>query len=380
MKGAVLISAVVLISVLALWSSQRDSGTGAELPAAVVPAETLPAFRQPGATATIELDIPVSAEEEQAGNELDCTPKLNPDQIRLATERLEREVGLAEKTLQETNISEYQLAAILLNRWDDPPLVMDLLQQSAAEQINDPIVVWTALIICGQRPALNCDLRALEETAIDADSDNGAMWVHIAGLRLTVDDDEGATDALRHAISAPRFDSYYAEQIMLVERGLAVGSNLSFSERMFLAWGTASVIPMGLDSLTARCKSGTDGVWPELCEQLGTRMTTDSGNTQTKMVGMDLRKIALANQSDEEGLTVLARERAELRQAMGSIDENQQMVNLMMNDELVLRNYFENLEVYGEGEARRRIFAEMQRLRKLPEYDQCNFVSFGIDS
>jgi len=44
-----------------------------------------------------------------------------------------------------------------------------------------------------------------------------------------------------------------------------------------------------------------------------------------------------------------------------------------------LRNYLENLEVYGEGEARRRIFAEMQRLKNSPEYDQCNFAGFGID-
>ena len=146
-----------------------------------------------------------------------------------------------------------------------------------------------------------------------------------------------------------------------------------------MALGTASVTPIALNSLTTRCKSGTAGVWPELCEQLGSRMTTDSGNTLTKMIGMDLRKIAMTNQGDEKGLAILARERDALRQSMGSIEDNQQMLNLMMNDELVLRYYLENLEVYGEREARRRIFAEMQRLKNSPEYDQCNFASFGID-
>ncbi len=374
MKRAILIGFVALVAVLLVWFWQRDNSVDVEPPAAM-----LPAHRESGATVMMEHDQPVLAEEEYAESEQDCAPKLNPDQVKLASERLEREVELAEKTLRETNISEYQLAAVLLNRWDDPPLAMDLLQHSAAEQLNDPILVWTALITCGQRPALNCDLGALEETAIDADSDNGAMWVQIAGMRLSEDDEAGATDALRRAISAPRFDSYYDEQIMLVERGLAVGSNLSFSERVFMALGTASVTPIALDSLTARCKSETAGVWPELCEQLGSRMTTDSGNTLTKMIGMNLRKIAMTNQGDEKGLTALARERDALRQSMGSIENNQQIVNLMMNDELVLRNYLENLEVYGEGEARRRIFAEMQRLRNLPEYDQCNFASFGID-
>lgn len=374
MKRPILVGFVALFGVLVVWFWQRDNSVDVELLAA-----TLPVHLGSGATATLVQEPEVFAEEEYAEHEQDCAPKMNPEQIRLATERLEREVELAKQVLQDTDNSEYQLAAVLLNAWDDPPLAMNLLQQSVAQQLNDPVLVWTALIICGQRPALNCDLGALEETAIDADSDNGAMWVQVAGLRLSAGDDEGAVDALRQAISAPRFDSYYDEQIMLVERGLAVSSNLSYSERVFSALGTASVIPIALDSLTARCKSGTAGVWPELCEQLGSRMTTDSGNTLTKMIGMELRKIALTNQSDQKGLTDLARERDALRQSRGSIEKNNEMLNLMMNDELVLRNYLENLEVYGEGEALQRIFAEMQRLKNSPEYDQCNFASFGTD-
>lgn len=100
-----------MIGVSALWFSQRDGGIDVELPAAALPAETLPAYRESGAAAAIEFETPASAEEGQAENEQDCAPKQNPDQIRLAIERLEREVGLAERTLQETNISEYLLAA-----------------------------------------------------------------------------------------------------------------------------------------------------------------------------------------------------------------------------------------------------------------------------
>lgn len=374
MKWAILIGLVALVGVLLVWSLQRDNSVDVEPPAA-----TLPAHQGSAATATLEREPGVFAEEEYAQHEQDCAPKMNPEQIRLATQRLERELELADQVLLDTNNSEYQLAAVLLNRWDDPPLAMNLLQELTAERLNDPVLVWAALIICGQRPALNCDLGALEETAIDADGDNGAMWVQVAALRLSTDDEEGAIDALRRAISAPIFDNYYDEQILLVERGLAVGSNLSYSERVFLALGTASVTPIALNSLTARCKSGVAGVWPELCDQLGFRMTTDGDNLLTKMLGVDLRKIALTNQGDEKGLADLARERDALSQSLGSIEENQQILNLMMNDELVLRNYLENLEVYGEGEARRRIFAEMQRLKNSPEYDQCNFAGFGID-
>lgn len=374
MKRAVLMGAVVIIGVLALWFSQRDNGIdiGIELPAVAFPVDR-------ESSATVEPEEPVLGEEEHAERMQGCAEPLDPDQTKLAGERLEREVELAQGVLQQTNSSEYLLAAALLNGWKDPRLAMDLLQRSAADHLNDPILIWTALVICGQRPGLDCDFGELEETAIDVDADNGAMWVQIAGLRLGSDDEEGAIDALRHAISAPRFDSYYDEQIMLVERGLAVGSNLSFSERALMAWGTASVTPIGLGSLTARCKSGADGVWSELCEQLGSRMTTDSGNSLTKMIGMDLRQIVLTNQLDEKGLTAIARERDALRQSMGSIEQNEQMINLMMNDELVLRNYLENLEVYGEDAARQSFFAEMQRLKNSPEYDQCNFVSFGTD-
>jgi hypothetical protein len=275
--------------------------------------------------------------------------------------------------LQASGDAEHLLAAALLSRYSDPLLALELLDQSVELSSNAPLSAWTAFVICGQRPNLNCNLAEREATAIAVDSKNGAMWVQIAALRLEKGRDAAAIDAMRRAVAAPDYSSFYAEQIMHVERGLASATNLGLADRFVLGVSFASVSPFAMNTLTSQCESEQTGVWPELCEQLGRRMATDAKDIMNKSLGLSLQKLAMTNLGDTEGLLAVQQQQQDLRRILGTVESNRVTMNLLGNDERVLRDYMSNLEVFGETVAMDRLSAEAARLKELPDYDQCNF-------
>jgi hypothetical protein len=275
--------------------------------------------------------------------------------------------------LQASGDAEHLLSAALLSRYSDPLLALELLDQSVELSSNAPLSAWTAFVICGQRPNLNCNLAEREATAIAVDSKNGAMWVQIAALRLEKGRDAAAIDAMRRAVAAPDYSSFYAEQIMHVERGLASATNLGLADRFMLGVSFASVSPFAMNTLTSQCESEQTGVWPELCEQLGRRMATDAKDIMNRSLGLSLQKLAMTNLGDAEGLLAVQQQQQDLRRLLGTVESNRVTMNLLGNDERVLRDYMSNLEVFGETVAMDRLSAEAARLKELPDYDQCNF-------
>jgi len=275
--------------------------------------------------------------------------------------------------LRASGNAEHLLAAALLSRYSDPRLALELLDQSVELSSNAPLSAWSAFVICGQRPNVNCDLASRELTAIRHDSRNGAMWVQIAALRLEKGRQFEAIEAMRQAIAAPDYNSFHADQIMHVERGLASATNLGLADRFVLGVSFASVSPFAMNTLTSQCESEQTGVWPELCEQLGRRMATDAKDIMNKSLGLSLQTLAMTNLGDAEGLLAVQQQQQDLRRLLGTVESNRVTMNLLGNDERVLRDYMSNLEVFGETVAMDRLSAEAARLKELPDYDQCNF-------
>lgn len=304
-------------------------------------------------------------------DDIDC-----PDDLaRIVRTNQEQKVHIesAAISLLASGDPEHHLAAALLNRWSDPQAALAQLEKSTALESNSPLSAWTALIICGQRSQLACDFEALERAAIRVDSENGAMWMQLVGRRLEYNNDEQAIEAMRQAISAPEFDSYYFEQIMLIERALAATSELSLAERVFSGIGFAAATPMAMNTLIKKCDDEKTGVWLELCAQLGERMFVDGPDMMTQALGTDLQGLALANRGDLQGLQELELKKAEMHGIMGSAESNAEWFNLATNDETVLHEYLQNMDVFGEAPAMKWLSSEAERLRALPGYDQCNF-------
>ena len=355
------------VAVLVLWATYLD-----------VPFE-LPAE-------TLATDIPLQEPLEQAGtlgqpvedsrpadNVERCRPSEASRSLVPSKQELEEMESSAVSILRASNDPESLLAAAALSRWRDPPMALELLDQSMRHSSVVPLSAWTAFIICGQRTTLSCDFEKLEEDAIKADNRNGAMWVQVAASRIDSGRLDGAVEAMRQAIAAPDYDSFYSEQVLLIDRALASTTNLSHIERVFRAGMYSSVSPMSFRSLRAQCESEKTGVWPELCEQLGDRMSSDADDIMNQALGMELQELALQNIGDEAGLRELKRSKDSLVMPFGTVETATPLMSLLANDASVLSNYMTNLEIYGEVEAWQRLSEEAERLKGLSEYDQCNF-------
>ncbi len=365
---AVAISAA-LVAALLLWlflrTDDRDSPVE-PTEVSIVAAEQEAVVRRAQSAADSEEGVS-NAE----SNDIDCPD--NSGRFLRTNEEQKRLVESATSSLLASGDPEHLLAAALMRRWSDPQAALAQLEKLVALESNSPLSAWTALIICGQRAQLACDFGALEQEAIRADSKNGAMWVQLVGLRLEDSNDEQAIEAMRQAISAPKFDSYYFEQIMMIERALAATSDLSLAERVITGIGFAAATPMGMNALARKCDDEQTGVWLELCDQLGERMRVDGSDIMTQMLGSAVQGHALANRGDSRGLQELELKKTEIRRTMGSAASNAEWFNLMTNDERVLREYLQNMDVFGEAAAMKRLSSEAERLRALSGYDQCNF-------
>lgn len=279
----------------------------------------------------------------------------------------------AVSVLRSSSDPEHLFAAALLSRWRDPPLALELLDRSIGESSVAPLSAWSAFIICGQRPNLGCDFANLEADAIRVDGRNGAMWVQVAASRLESGRKEEAVEAMRQAIAAPSYMSFHAEQILVVERALASATDLSLADRFARGSTHAAAAPTNFRSIMTQCEAEKEGVWQELCEQLGRRMATDADDVLNRALGLSLQKSALGNSNDGHSRVQLRQQRERLSEVIGTVESTTPLLNLLIHDENILRDYLSNLEVYGELEAWERLSSEAERLRSQPGYDQCNF-------
>jgi len=129
--------------------------------------------------------------------------------------------------------------------------------------------------------------------------------------------------------------------------------------------------------ITKHCEvvSESDGVWLELCDRLGAKMSADGRILLDQAIGRALQKIAAGRSGDEEWLEAATTDHEGFKAHYQSLIADRTVQALIENDEAQLRQYIENFATYGELEAQRKLQAEARRLRHDPDYDQCNFVS-----
>lgn len=367
--------AVLLIVFVAIWLSRPSR----EAPAGVTSPAAKPAASAAGDVATVagqnvadEATSSVDSPESDVVVE-ECPPPLTPEQVDARNARLQAELATGSEILASTDDSEHQLAAAMLKFREETPRAMAMLKRAAVLDPANKLVAPAVLMLCSQRNVSGCAPELLEEMALDADPENGHTWLQIGISRLIHNDNEAAVEAFRNAIAKPQFDSYYYEQFALLERGWASSTNLSLPDRVIAAMGVVAAMPMPINVLMNKCKDETSGVWPELCEQVGRRMTVEGRDLISQGIGMALQEAALENLDDQEGLARVKRENAAVRAVLIDLERADSMYNMLLNDSRLLQNYLENFGSYGEVEAMRRAQAEYLRLKGSPDYNQCNF-------
>lgn len=329
--------------------------------------------------ASVPLDTDVTSIDEVVVK-ADCPVGPVPEDVPLNEVEVMAQIRATAARLSTSRDAETLLAAALMSGFESSERQLALLEQAAGSSPTHPLIAWNRLRICREGKDVTCDFPAVEASAIRVDGDNGAVWMQIAMLRLDKGDQDAAAEAVRHAITAPRFDHYFIDHALLFERALSTLGGSSYTERVISGIGYSAAMLVGYYGITEHCggASQSDSVWIELCDQLGAKMLADSKDLLDQSLGTSLRKIA-ARQSgnDEQYAKALARE-AEFKRRYLSFTASRDAHVLLENDEAALRRYIENFSIYGERVALTRLRTEAERLKNSPDYDQCNFVSRGL--
>ena len=363
--------AVIGVSLVLVNRQQTREQTripDADTETVVIPGDDFPQAFSSVPQIHADVDVAVDASK-------DCSQKQS-EIVAIESEEQHKARALAVAAeLANSDDADYLLAAALLVQFGEPDAPLELLRRASKIAPRHPLVAWSLLAMCRDRKGARCDLEALEANAIEVDGSNGAVWMEIAMLRLAEAQPVAASDAVRRAIAAPRFDSYFIDHALVFERALSTNGDRSYRDRIFAGIGYSAALVISYGAITKHCRAvDAGGVWLELCDQLGEKMMTDGRALMDQAIGSALRKIAAERSGDEEWRQRATAEYEAFREHYQSFMASGAMQTLLENDEAVLRNYVENFVTYGELEAQMRLKDDANRLQDDPTYDQCNFV------
>ena len=321
---------------------------------------------------------PVAPTNSESEVSKDCQPTKSVIVASESDERRKARALLLASELESSDDADYLMAAALLRQiWEtDAPL--ELLVRAGKIAPRHPLVAWNLFTMCHDQHVANCNPGAVEAHLVEVDGGNGAVWLEIGMRRLAQNDQPAAVEAVKRAIVAPRFDVYFVDHVVLMERALANRADKPYRDRMFEAMGYGAAWTAVSDyGIVQHCNAldTGDGVWLELCDRLGQKMFADGRTILDKLIGLALQKIAASQSGDQDWIEKSITDFEAFRAQVKKVVEEPTMQALLWNDESVLAQYVENFSTYGEFEAQLRLREEAQRLREDPDYDQCNFVS-----
>lgn len=384
----VVIVAAIALSVLAVVWILRPPVVVEKVATAVSEAEILPKSSSPSSGDFPTNVFPTNvfpSPASQTSKEEDATSCLRPKSAPLTDEQQEqkmREFEALARQLASTNDAEHVIAAAFLSAGSPPSVVLERLQLAAKLAPNNPIVPWHQLRVCGENADLKCDFDAIRTHALTVDGDNGALLLEFALRKLVNGDVKGAEDLLRRVVVAPRFDNYFIDIAMLIERGLASRGDQSYVERVTSGMGFAATLGLPYGTITKHCSAVADPAdeWVSLCFRLGEKMLAHGTSIIDQAIGTGLMKIAVKQSSNPEEARAAGQFEQDFKQYYQGLILDQSVWAVTENDEHVLRQYVENFATHGELLALERLSTEVARLKMLPDYDPCNFVSPSFPS
>lgn len=275
--------------------------------------------------------------------------------------------------LSESQDSGYRLMAALY--WPDRGREAEFLALNTILEADpeNRLIVWHLLTSCSRFPEFSqCTDDTIENRSINVDGSNGQLWARIAGFRIGRGDMSGALDALRNATAAPRFSDYKTEHIELFGRGLAAVGNAPYRGRVIQAIGMQAALASNEYEVVMACKKMAveSAVWLTQCLRLGERLERDGRSVSAVVAGQGLQKTMHSISGDSEQAALLEERRGLTREFLENGLSKDSGI-LLSRDEQALANYISELATYGELRALQSLKNEVERLKKLPDYNPC---------
>lgn len=327
------------------------------------------------ATATLRGDTPVAELDDPAVDRDECPEYSGPSDPRKTYGDIKNEMESAVVSLQGSAAPAHWLAASIMLASEKPEVAMQLLQKLVTIDSTSALAAWLMLSLCDQRNIDACQSTGIEDTAIQADGDNGLMWAQIANRRLATGREAEARVAMQRAVLARRFDAYFGEQTAVLERAFAAVTGWSYPERIVYTTGSATSNSSSLVKIRDYCRRTDTAEWVTLCDQLGERIFVEGGESAVRLLGIEMRQAVLESRGDDDTQAALNRDHEDLKALQATLFDDPGELNLLLNDESVMREFINTISAYGESEAALRLQERTEDLRATPGYNQCNFLS-----
>ena len=288
-------------------------------------------------------------------------------------EQFRQWVDFAQKTLAQSDDAENRLVAALLGTADAEPTIYAQLHDVMDSEPRSPLIAWNYVEYCSDRytpcglaPAL------VEQRALLADPSNGALWAKIAAKRSERGNRAGALEAMRRAVTASQFDSFWVDHILAFERALRVVPNPNRRNGPIDAIGFVAALPSSEVEIVRTCRQEAprNPQWMDVCLAYGKRLERDSRTLINQMLGLAIQRNAMESAGDQIPLMRVQDVEIRNNEYLRRFADASMNAILGFDDSLAWR-YVELIQAAGEVEAMRQIRVEVDRLLASPEYKPC---------
>ncbi|MDJ0908701.1 MAG: hypothetical protein QNI99_05890 [Woeseiaceae bacterium] len=276
-------------------------------------------------------------------------------------------------TLSRSAYAEDQLAAAIIGSFIGVDRRIDNLTMALAADPTHPLVLWQVAGDCrrgrGGEYCADPFVRANVESVLGS---NGWYWTQVAAFYYEEGLFDESLEALQRAVSAPEFDDYYIDHVLMLERALSADSDRDYGDRVVGAFGYTAAMPT--DFFTRQCtlRGAADVAWLDSCTMLAERYEQDGTNLMMQLIGLTMQEDLYAS----AGLTAEVRDaqlrRTELEAWLDKVDADYELVQAV--DPQLLERYLDVWATSGEVAAFEFTVSAVDELLEDPDYDPCVYL------
>ena len=236
---------------------------------------------------------------------------------------------------------------------------VDLLFEYYDQFPNNPVVSMDLISLCANSSDKRCTSNFIKD-AIDADSNNGAMWFSAISFYATKGDDQRVMESIEALEKTSFFNERLGEKALLYAQALEGSTSNDFNVNAITGVGKAMSVSPSYSSVTRWCKQGLDEyVKAYACLTLGKQLETRSKIAISNVIGIELQKYVFEFKGETDAIQLIEKNRIKLMERPGEGIYLKASIMLIL-DERLLRSWLHNLDLHGEIESQRLMILEAE--------------------
>jgi hypothetical protein len=236
---------------------------------------------------------------------------------------------------------------------------------------NEPLILMDALNLCAGSKNAKCTDEFINY-AIQADPQNGAMWLHALAVFASQGEDSKMFEAISRLEKANIFNERYSERILRFTDVMETSEANNFSLNLEYAIGVEAARFMSYSPVVQWCKEGVADIRKSsACLTLGRNIAERSSLALPKLIGLALEEFVYEHESNSLALFELEEQRQRILSPLNN-DETTLAFSLLRRDEKSLRLWLANIESIGESQALKALVEEAIKVSHYVGEAYCN--------